>query len=77
MILGQSAGKRPFGALLAQHLILLRRKRRAPFRIGTVNFLGGSCGLWRLAHAATSCSGFTPIGCAGTLEGIAHLGLQL
>src|SRR6202022_3707114 len=34
MLLEQRARSRPLGALLAQNLILLRRQRRAPFRIG-------------------------------------------
>src|SRR6202166_1921722 len=43
MFLEQRARARPFGALLAQDLVLLRRQLRAPFRIGLLDleFLRG------------------------------------
>ena len=36
----QHPGKRPLGAFLAQHMILLRRQRRPPLRLAPHNLLG-------------------------------------
>src|SRR5258708_5732903 len=45
MLLEQRARSRPFGALLAQDFILLRRQLRAPFRVGLfdLELLRGVC----------------------------------
>ena len=42
MLLQQRAGERPFGAFLAQHVVLRRRQKLVPFRVSVGDFVDRS-----------------------------------
>src|SRR5580700_6266135 len=53
MLLEQFAGERPLGAFLAQHVVLRRRQKLVPLRVGVGDFVIGGCLRgWRARQAA-------------------------